>query len=324
MDFELSRFFSEAHWWSFCFLRATWLAEKKKKGTTGRWNVPLWKVKHQPAQLESAPTTTGLWNYHKHDERGKKEKENAYFTASISRVRNVNFTNKLLSRFCRPEIGALVFVWFVCRDGKQITKLPALEKKVTWGRQLENTPAAWWRQQRRGSEEGRCEGVFGRAWGCQSELKENRGWWIHKFSLSSLRALWNKLWTTGRLKLTKQLQLNAHMDFYFPFWGFFNTVVFSSCSKTYSLHGHLSVRSGSQRGQVWLSARCGDSGKLSLSSWIIPAGATVHSHCEMGLIAQRRVEKGGKKRNGRRWPPKRQIGFWIFAKLDGEHTYSLW
>lgn len=52
------------------------------------------------------------------------------------------------------------------------------------------------------------------------------------------------------------------------------------------------MRSGGEGGQVWLSVRCGDGGKPSLSSWLIPTGAAVHSHCEMGLIAQMRTEGG--------------------------------
>ncbi len=100
-----------------------WLAKKgQKDGITSHY----WKVSRgrsiPPAQLESAPTTTGLWNYHKHDKQKKKESE--YFTASILRARNVNFTNKLPSRFCSREIGALAFLWFLHRDRKQINSLP--------------------------------------------------------------------------------------------------------------------------------------------------------------------------------------------------------
>lgn len=39
------------------------------------------------------------------------------------RARNVNFTNKLPSRFFSAEIGALAFLWFLHRDRKQINSL---------------------------------------------------------------------------------------------------------------------------------------------------------------------------------------------------------
>ena len=35
---------------------------------------------------------------------------------------------KLPSTFCSSEIGAFVCPWFLCRDRKQINKLPALEQ----------------------------------------------------------------------------------------------------------------------------------------------------------------------------------------------------
>lgn len=57
----------------------------------------------------------------------KKKKKNAYFTASVLRARNVNFTNKLPSRFCSGEIGALAFLWFL-QKGQKTNKLPATEK----------------------------------------------------------------------------------------------------------------------------------------------------------------------------------------------------
>lgn len=98
----------------------------------------------------------------------------------------------------------------------------------------------------------------------------------------------------------------------FPLLGVFNAVVFSSCSKTYSLHAHLSVRSGGERGQVWLNVHCGDGGKPSLSSWLIPTGATVHSHCEMDLIAQMRVGWVG----GGRHEDKKSDCYWPEAAGD--------
>lgn len=136
-----------------------------------------------------------------------------------------------------------------------------------------------------------------------------------KFSLSSARTLWNKLWTTGRLKLTNQLQLNTHMDFYFPFWGN-KTVVFSFCSKTYSLHGHLSVRSGSESGSL---RRQWEIISLLLDN-------THWSHCAQPNSTDEGGEGGGqvgKRKNGCCWPEAVDRLLNI-CKVGWEHTYSLW
>lgn len=125
-----------------------------------------------------------------------------------------------------------------------------------------------------------------------------------------------------KVRTDRQAVIKCTSKLLFPLLGFFIIVVFSSCSKTYSLHAYLNVRSCGERGQVWLSVRCGDGEKPSLSSWLIPIGATVHSHCEMGLTAQIRVEGvRGADAIGLR---EQAISFRIFVQMGLEHTYSLW
>lgn len=83
------------------------------------------------------------------------------------------------------------------------------------------------------------------------------------------------------------------------------------------------MRSGGEIGQVWLSVCCEDGGGNHLFPHrLIPTGATVHSHCEIGLITHM---KGG---GGSVWIRRMNaiglkqqvIGFRIFAKMGLEHT----
>lgn len=63
------------------------------------------------------------------------------------------------------------------------------------------------------------------------------------------------------------------------------------------------------------------------SPWLIPTGATVHSHCEMDLIAQMRFggrRGGGVQKTDAIGLKQQAIGCRIFAKVGLEHTYSLW
>lgn len=56
-------------------------------------------------------------------------------------------------------------------------------------------------------------------------------------------------------------------------------------------------------GQVWLSVRCedeGGGGDRLFPHGLIPTGATAHSHCGIGLIAQMKAE-GRRRRGEREW-----------------------